>query len=148
MKKFTLVLSIVMILCLCGCNASVFKGKPTFLTKDLPRELSCSRSFSDKTVYSVNIEDAQFSYSDEGLHRSKLTITVYGTVTYVESSYLNYSGINQFAYKICDSEGYIVEKGVFSLDEYAVGDRFKEEFDCYFEAEPGETYTIEFIEKN
>lgn len=144
MKKIAIVLAVMVLLSLCGCCVSVFEEEPTFLAKDLPKELS-SKRYSNTIECSVTIEDATFSYKDRGSLLSGLTITVYGTVTCVNNSSSYRS--NQFAYKICDSNGYIVEKGVFSLRDYAEGDKFKEEFTCYFDAEPGETYAVEFCEK-
>ena len=144
MKKIAIVLAVMVLLSLCGCCVSVFEEEPTFLAKDLPKELS-SKRYSNTIECSVTIEDATFSYKDRGSISSGLTITVYGTVTCVKNSSIFSS--NQFAYKICDSNRYIVEKGVFSIHDYAEGDKFREEFICYFDAEPGETYTVEFCEK-
>ena len=74
MKKIAIVLAVMVLLSLCGCCVSVFEEEPTFLTKDLPKELS-SKYLSDTIKCSVTIEDATFSYKDRGSISSGLTIT-------------------------------------------------------------------------
>lgn len=143
MRKIALILVVLMMLSLCGCSITNFFHKdPIFQVENLPKELSSRRLTNDITC-TIRIDDVKFSYQESfGMH--ELTITLYGMVIYKNTN--SYISLDSFTYKICNSQGYIEEKGTFYLNGFDQGDKFKQEVTVYFEADPDETYTIELCE--
>ena len=79
------------------------------------------------------------------LNTSSITLKITGEKLY-DCDGVNYSRACAVRYKVYDSEGYIVDSGIYYTDALKVGDKFKnDEETIYFDVVPGETYTIEFI---
>ena len=95
-----------------------------------------------------------YSYSDEINATIKITnITYkvdYGYTTFYitgEKTYDiegdDYDRYSSFSWKLYDSEGYVIEDGVFYTPSISVGDKFKDEETYVFkELDPEETYEL------
>ena len=83
------------------------------------------------------------TYVHEKEYGSQVKITVSGTKTYGNGGSLAIDMVN---YKLLDSEGYVVDSGTIFLDGLSEGDKFRDDSILFFDAIPGETYTIVFSE--
>lgn len=54
---------------------------------------------------------------------------------------------DNFGYKLYDSQGYMVKSGSIYLSDLEAGDKFKEKTIEYYDAVPGEAYTIKFVDR-
>ena len=113
--------------------------KPVTVTAEkLPFELVL-KDYSGKTESKIVIEEVTYSFNSGLL--SGLEISLAGTKTYG-----NDSSYDMFGYKLYDSQGYMVKSGSVSLSRLGIGDKFKGETITFYDAVPGEAYTIKFTE--
>ena len=71
-----------------------------------------------------------------------MKITISGEKTYGGTS----SSYDVLAYKIYDSQGYMIDSGNIYLRNLVAGDKFKDDTIVVYDVTPGETYTIRFSE--
>ena len=111
----------------------------TVSTEDLPFELVL-KDYSNNIKSKIVIEEVTCSF--EGDISPRLEISIAGTKTYgTNSTY------DMFGYKLYDSQGYMVKSGSISISNLEQGDKFKGETITFYDAVPGESYTIKFTEK-
>lgn len=73
-----------------------------------------------------------------------MKITILGEKTSGNSDNLSY---DMFNYKICDSEGYMVDSGsVFVGPSLGASDKFKDDSLVIYDLTPGETYTLQLLD--
>ena len=106
----------------------------TVTAEKLPFEIVL-KDYRGKIESKITIEEVSYTY------KSWLEISLSGTKTYGDTS------IDMFGYKIYDSQGYMVDSGGILLTSLSKGDKFKNEDITFFDAVPGEEYTIKFVEK-
>lgn len=56
------------------------------------------------------------------------------------------SSYDIISYKLYDNNGYVADTGNIYLSSLSNGDKFKNEAITYYDAVPGETYTLRFFE--
>ena len=108
------------------------------VVEELPIEISV-KGYDGKVESKIKIEEVSYSF-DKSL-MTQLKITIMGTKTFgTNSSY------DIISYKLYDSNGYVADTGNIYLSSLSNGDKFKNEAITYYDAVPGETYTLRFIE--
>lgn len=107
--------------------------------KELPVELEV-KDWDGSVASRIQVEEIRYLHEKD--YTSTLKITVTGTKTYGK----NTSGYDVISYKLYDSEGYVVDSGDVFLDNLSEGDKFKDDTIVFYDAIPGECYTIEFFE--
>lgn len=110
----------------------------TVIAEQLPCEIVL-KDYSGKTESKIVIEEVTSSFNNGLL--SSLEISIAGTKTYGDNS-----SYDMFGYKLYDSQGYMVKSGSISLSHLEKGDKFKGETINFYDAIPGEEYTIKFTE--
>ena len=164
-KLLSILISVLLVINLCGCSLisalsygmfSVFEMlgeehtnitpipspvKPTtpatsVVAEDLPCEIVI-KDYNGKVKSKIEIESVTYSVTDS-YSKTWLNICLSGIKTYGDNSY------DTFGYKIYDSEGYMVKSGSISLSGLEKGDKFKDKDITFYEAVPGESYTIKF----
>ena len=110
----------------------------TLTTESLPFELDL-KDYSGKLKSKIVIEKVTYSFDTR--YTSRLEIDIAGIKTYGDDS-----SYDMFGYKLYDSQGYMVDSGTVSLSRLAKGDKFKDSTISFYEAVPGEDYTIKFTE--
>ena len=108
----------------------------TVVAEKLPFEIVLKDN-SGKTESKIVIEEVTYTFNKGVL--SGLEISLAGTKTYGKESYYD-----TFRYKLYDSQGYMVKSGSVSLSRLGEGDKFKGETIKFYDAVPGEAYTIKF----
>ena len=112
----------------------------TYLVAEgLPAEINV-KGYDGKSESKIKIEAVTYTYDKE--YTSQLKITVTGSKTFGETS----SFYDTIAYKIYDSDGYMVDSGHVFLRNLTAGDKFKDDSIVVYDVIPGETYTIKFSE--
>lgn len=106
----------------------------------LPQEVEI-KDYDGSTASRICIEEVTYVHEKE--YGSQVKITVSGTKTYGNGGSLAMDMVN---YKLLDSEGYVVDSGTIFLDGLSEGDKFRDDSILFFDAIPGETYTIVFSE--
>ena len=105
----------------------------------LPTELTL-KDFSGSTNAKIRIDGVEFvpdpELEDWG------TLIVKGEKT-AEGSGLGI-GYDLVDYKLCDSEGYVVDTGTLYLENLSAGDSFKNDSILLHDLVPGEHYTVRF----
>lgn len=104
----------------------------------LPVEIN-SNGYYGGTGSKIRIEKVSYTY--ESNYMPLMTITLYGQKTYGSST----SRFDMFSYKLFDSEGYMVNSGIVSLNSLSQGDKFKDDSIVVYDLVPGETYTLQFL---
>lgn len=105
----------------------------------LPKEVMVNSLFGElESKLKIN----EVSYSVENNFTSKLKIIVMGEKTYGKSN----SGYDIISYKIYDHEGYVADSGTIMLYSLSKGDKFKDDSVVFYNAKPGENYTIKFFD--
>lgn len=107
----------------------------------LPLEIPI-KGFGGETEAIIKVEDVEYEF-DKGT-TSWLKITVFGVKTYGTGK----SIYDQIDYKIVDSSGYVVDSGTLFLSSLNEGDKFKDDSITFYDAKPGESYTISFSESS
>lgn len=110
----------------------------SIVVEELPIEISV-KGYDGKVESKIKIEEVSYSF-DKSL-MTQLKITIMGTKTFgTNSSY------DIISYKLYDSNGYVADTGNIYLSSLSNGDKFKNEAITYYDAVPGETYTLRFFE--
>lgn len=109
------------------------------MTEGLPAEINV-KGYDGKIESIIKIEEVTYIYDKE--YTSQLKITFTGEKTYGETS----SSYDVIAYKIYDSEGYMIDSGNAYLRNLTAGDKFKDDTIVVYDVTPGEIYTIQFYE--
>ena len=115
----------------------------TVNAESLPVELPV-KGFDKKTESIIQIDDVAYDF--DGSISPKLKITISGVKTYSAGSSIYQSPYDIICYKLYDSGGYMVESGNVYLSSLSAGDKFKDDSIVIYDAKPGETYTLTFIE--
>lgn len=105
----------------------------------LPAEIDV-KGFSGEVEAKIKVEEVSYTYDNE--YTSQLNISISGTKTYGGPSSL----YDVIAYKLYDSEGYVIHAGSVFLKDLVEGDKFRDDSITIFDVIPGEMYTIEFSE--
>ena len=111
----------------------------TLFVDNLPMEVEV-KDWDGSVSARIRIEKVH--YVHEKNITSLLKIEVAGTKTYGSAGV----GYDSFSYKLLDSEGYVVDSGHVFLDGLSEGDKFKDDTIVFYDAIPGEEYTIVFTE--
>lgn len=111
----------------------------TLVAENLPTEIIV-KGYDGRIESKIRIEDVSYTY--EKLITPTLKITVSGTKTYGTSKI----GYDMVAYKIYDSNGYVVDSGTLFINGVGKGDKFKDDSILVYNITPGDTYKIVFIE--
>ena len=111
----------------------------TLIAQDLPKEISI-KGYDGNVESVVEISEVQYSF-DQSI-TPKLEIVVIGKKIYGEED----SVYDVIAYKMYDSEGFMVESGNIYLDSLSEGDKFRDDSLMIYDVVPGESYTIVFSE--
>jgi hypothetical protein len=109
------------------------------MADDLPTEINV-KGYDGKIESKIKIDQVTYVYDKE--YTSQLEITISGEKTYGETS----SSYDMIAYKIYDSQGYMIESGNIYLRNLVAGDKFKDDTIVVYDVTPGEAYTIRFSE--
>lgn len=96
------------------------------------------KGYDGGTEATIQITDASYEFEKD--YTPKLKITVSGEKTYGNSGY----SYDDIAYKLYNSEGYLIDNGYIFLDSLSTGDKFRESVTIY-NVTPGETYTLKFM---
>ena len=104
-----------------------------------PLELKV-KDFMGGTASVLQVQDAKYEF-DKGFS-PRLTITIMGE----KKSGGSNSGYDIISYKLCDSEGYVVDSGTIYLSSLSTGDRFKDDSAVIYDVVPGESYTFRLSE--
>ena len=105
----------------------------------LPTEINV-KGYDGKIESKIRIDQVTYVYDKE--YTSQLKITISGEKTYGGTS----SSYDVLAYKIYDSQGYMIDSGNIYLRNLVAGDKFKDDTIVVYDVTPGETYTIRFSE--
>ena len=112
----------------------------TLTAEQLPVELEL-KDYAGNTESIIRVEDVSYEYDTD--FTSRLEITISGTKTY-ENSRLS---SDMFTYKIYDGDGFVVDTGSVFLMDLSAGDKFRDDSITFYDAKPGEAYTIAFAER-
>ena len=123
----------------CKARACLPVKSITLKAETLPFDIEI-KDYSGKTESIIRIEDV--AYEATGLSSAYLDVTVSGTKTFGDVGY----GYDTFKYKVCDSNGFVVDSGTIFLRNLSAGDKFKDDSITIFDVTPGEEYTIKFSE--
>ncbi|MBP3919190.1 MAG: hypothetical protein J6I50_08470 [Clostridia bacterium] len=107
-----------------------------------PQEIKVT-DYRGETDAILQITDITYEFEKE--YTPKLKITVFGEKTYDKSG--SYSAYDIIEYKLCDSEGYIINSGSVFLDSLREGDKFKDDSIIIYDLIPGETYELRLMER-
>ena len=114
-------------------------AKPVTVTaQKLPYEIVL-KDYSGKVESKIVIQEVTYTFNKSMI--SGLEISIAGTKTYGNSS-----SYDIFGYKLYDSHGYMVSSGSIFLSHLEKGDKFKDETIYFYDAVPGEAYTIKFTD--
>ena len=114
-------------------------GDVRIQAEGLPQELEV-KGYDGRTESRICIEEVTYVHEKE--YETQVKITVSGTKTYGNGG----MAMDVVNYKLLDSEGYVVDSGMIFLDGLSEGDKFRDDSILFFDAIPGETYTIVFSE--
>lgn len=124
-------------------NCTAFSCLPTLdaqlVAEGLPAQIDIN-GYDGEVESTIKIEEISYIY-DKG-YTSRLEITVLGEKTFGETNAFH----DVIAYKIYDSEGYLIDSGNIFLSNLAAGDKFKDDSIVVYDVTPGEVYTIQFSE--
>lgn len=120
------------------CTVCGDKSGATFIIPDTPLSF-----ISYKRMFEItSIETKQYnSYGD-----LRVTFTLDCVCTLNTDG--NTSGKVYIAYKIYDSDGYVVESGATGSEAVKAGDKFKITIDGGYDLERGKTYTLELLRRD
>lgn len=108
----------------------------------LPVELAV-KDYSGK-VQSILLVNT-VTYRFEKSYSPQLEITVSGEKTLEANSSVYSSPYDKIAYKLYDSDGYVVDSGSLYLQDLSMGDKFRDSI-TFYDAIPGMTYTLKLVE--
>ena len=124
------------------CNCQALYNLPVkdivFLADGLP--LKIEQKAYDGSIGSV-LQIESIDCETETNYLISSTITIFGQKTYSGPQDMGYDHV---AYKIYDSENYMVESGTVYLNGLGEGEKFRDDSLTIYDLMPGETYTISF----
>lgn len=88
----------------------------------------------------IQINDVTYSFEKDYVPQLKITIS--GEKTYGNAG----SGYDIISYKLYDDDDYMVDSGGIYLSSLSNGDKFKDDSIVFYDAVPGETYTLKLME--
>lgn len=90
----------------------------------------------------IQIQSVEYKYLKDST--PSINITVYGEkLSGSEDMFYDIIG-----YKLIDSAGYTTDSGTLMLSSLQIGEKFKDTTISFYNVIPGETYTLQFFEKN
>lgn len=120
------------------------KGIKMVTQNALPAEI-VNRSYDNSIESKFLITDVSYTVDFDSFTEPAIELEIKGKKTYESSSF----SLNDFSYKLYDSDGYLVDSGSILLDtELAVGDKFKDSSTTIYDLTPGETYTLVLSESD
>lgn len=109
------------------------------LTVDnLPVEINV-KGYNGNTESIIKITEVSYTFEKEYTPQLKITLTG-------QKTYGNNSGYDIIAYKLYDSEEYLIDTGMVYLRSLDNGDKFKDDSIVIYDIVPGETYYLKLIE--
>lgn len=140
MKRFLLILGLVIAVLLSGCGSSASRVEDVQVTFDsFPLDLTVT-DFSGNTASVIQIQGAEYEFDKD--YSPQLTITIIGEKK--SGSYAAYD--DMIGYKLYDSAGYLVDSGTIYLSSLSAGDKFKDDSVVIYDVTPGESYTFHLSE--
>ncbi len=108
---------------------------------NLPVEIE-QKGYNGKLESKIAITEATYKIENNGMS-SRADFEIRGEKLDGEDGM---ASMNVFAYRLLDSEGYLVDSGQVMLDpSLKVGDKFKDDSLTVYDLTPGESYTLEFV---
>lgn len=105
---------------------------------DLPVEIKV-KGYDGKTESIIKITEVSYTFEKE--YTPQLQIILTGQKTYGSSSVYD-----MIAYKLYDSEKYLVDTGIIYLSSLDNGDKFKDDSIVIYDVVPGENYSLRLTE--
>lgn len=126
-------------------NCEVLSGLPlkdvNIQFNTFPLDLNSYGYFEDVPSV-IQIQSVEYNYSKD--FTPSISFTVYGEKL-SGSDNITYDSIG---YKLIDSAGYTVDTGTIMFSSLHTGEKFKDDSIYFYNAIPGETYTLLFFEKD
>lgn len=108
------------------------------IVDNLPVELKV-KGYDGRTQSIINITEVSYVFEKEYI--PQLKITLIGQKTYGSNSVYDI-----IAYKLYDSEEFLIDSGMVYLRSLDNGDKFKDDSIVIYDVIPGETYSLRLIE--
>lgn len=105
---------------------------------NLPVEIKV-KGYDGSTKSIIKITEASYTFEKEYTPRLKITLTG-------QKTYGNNSVYDVIAYKLYDSEEYLINTGMVYLKSLDNGDKFKDDSIVIHDVIPGETYSLRLME--